>query len=262
LHSNCIRNRAWFFVAALCWAFAILFGSVAFALSPDTLPTGEFQDVQGEGGNLVISSDDKMKLVFRLVANGANGHSCGLEGSIEGTQGRTESLSDVGACIVDFETESNAIAVKVNGADGNFEACRAWCGMRASFDRAYIKVPAGCTVSERQARYSASKQAMDAKNYRLEVNELKRVQLDCYQYFERTERDNAHNDLALALHYLDKNRECLKELSETLASTAGSEAALRDNFSGEPMSFEAYLPTARTTWKVHRICSGARQKAS
>lgn len=237
-----------------------MFASVAFALSPDTLPTGEFEDVQGPGGNLVISSDEKKKLAFRLVANGANGHSCGLEGNIEGNQGRTESLGDVGACIVDFEAESNAIAVKVNGADRNFEACRAWCGMRASFDRAYIKVPAECTASERQAKYIASKQAKDAKNYRLEVDGLKRVQVDCYQYLEWIERDNVHNDVALALHYLDNNRECLRELSKTLASTTGSEAALRDNFSSEPMSFEAYLPTARTTWQVHRNCSGAHQR--
>jgi hypothetical protein len=235
--------------------------SVAFGLSSDTLPTGEFEDVQGPGGNLVISSDEKKKLVFRLVANGANGHSCGLGGDIEGNQGRTESLGDVGACIVDFQTESNEITVKVDGAEGNFEACRAWCGMRASFDRVYIMVPAGCTTSERQARNSASKQAKDAKDYRRAVDGLKRLQVDCYRYFELIERDANHNDMALALHHLDKNRECLHELSETLASSAGSEAALRENFYGEPADFEGYLPTARTTWQLHRICSGMHQKA-
>jgi hypothetical protein len=235
----------------LFWgASAIMFASVAFGLSSDTLPTGEFEDVQGPGGNLVISSDDKKKLVFRLVANGANGHSCGLGGDIEGNQGRTESLGDVGACIVDFQTESNGITVKVDGAEGNFEACRAWCGMRASFDRVYIKVPAGCTPSERQAMHSASKQAKDAKRA---VDGLKRLQVDCYRYFELIERDVIHNDMALALHHLDKNRQCLRELSGTLASSADSEAALRENFYGEPTDFEAYLPTARTTWQLHRL---------
>jgi hypothetical protein len=99
-----------------------MLASVAFALSSDTLPTGEFEDAEGPGGYLVISSDAHNKLAFQLVNNGANGHSCGLAGNIEGNQGRTKPRLGLGVCMINFHADSNAITVEVDGADGNFEA--------------------------------------------------------------------------------------------------------------------------------------------
>jgi hypothetical protein len=150
--------------------------------------------------------------------------------------------------------------VQTDGAAGNFEACRAFCGMRASFDRTYYKPPAGCTRPERQAIFETFRQANDAKEYSRAFAGLQRAQAECGRFFGWIERDRVHNHLALTLHHLDKNAECLSELGKTLASSADDEAALRDKLVGEPMSFEEYLPTAKTTWQVRSLCSGAEQK--
>jgi hypothetical protein len=55
--------------------------------------------------------------------------------------------------------------------------------------------------------------------------------------------------------------ECLMELGKALTSSVDDEAALRNKFYGEPMSFEEYLPTARTTWQVKGLCSGVEPGA-
>lgn len=260
-YSNSVNTRARTPALALLLASALLVASVALALGSDTLPTGEFEDVDGEGGYLVISSVDHNKLAFELVANGANLHSCSLSGSIEGNRGRTGTEHGQSICIVDFHALPNAITVQVDGAEGNFEACRAFCGVRASFDRTYAKPPVGCTGPERRAIYSKFAQADHAKEYSRALGELDRVQADCAPFFDWKERDAVHNHRALTLHHLHRNGECMSELDDTLAFSADNEAALREHFSGEPMKFEAYLPTARTTWEARRLCSGREQEA-
>jgi hypothetical protein len=235
----------------------LLFASLVLALGPETLPTGTFEDVDGPGGSLVISSTDNKQLAFQLDAYGANRHTCGLSGTIDGNRGRATATAEQSICLVDFQTTPNAVNVQVNGGPGNFEACRAFCGARASFDRTYYKPPAGCTRPERQAIYQTFRQADDAKEYSRAFAELQRAQAECDRFFGWIERDRVHNHLALTLHHLDKNAECLTELGKTLALSVEDEAALRNKFEGEPMSFEEYLPTARTTWQVRGLCSGA-----
>jgi hypothetical protein len=66
----------------------LLFASLALALGSDTLTTGTFEDVDGPGGSLVISSTDNRQLAFQLDAYGANRHTCGLSGTIDGNRGR------------------------------------------------------------------------------------------------------------------------------------------------------------------------------
>jgi hypothetical protein len=239
----------------------LLFASLALALGSDTLPTGSFEDVDGPGGYLVISSADNKQLAFQLVAYGANRHTCGLTGTIEDNRGRASASADQSICLVDFHATPNAISVQVDGAPGNFEACRAFCGARASFDRTYYKPPPGCTRPERQAIYQTFRQTEAAKEYSRAYGELQRVRNHCGRFFGWIERDRVHNHLALTLHHLDRNGECLTELGKTLASSADDEAALREDFFGEPMSFEEYLPTARTTWQVRGLCSSAEPRA-
>jgi hypothetical protein len=209
----------------------------------------------------VISSTDNRQLAFQLDAYGANRHTCGLSGTIDGNRGRVTATADQSICLVDFHTMPNAVNVQINRAPGNFDACRAFCGARASFDRTYYKPPEGCTRPERQAIYQTFRHSDEAKEYSRAFADLQRAQAECGRFFGWIERDRVHNHLALTLHHLDKNTECLTELSKTLASSVDDEAALRNKFEGEPMSFEEYLPTARTTWQVRGLCSGAERTA-
>src|ERR1700719_247761 len=70
---------------ALAFSFASAVASFALPLGSDTLPTGDFEDVDGPGGYLVISPADNKQLAFQLVAYGANRHTCGLSGIIVGS---------------------------------------------------------------------------------------------------------------------------------------------------------------------------------
>jgi hypothetical protein len=235
--------------------------SLALALSSDILPTGTFEDVDGPGGSLVIWSTDNKQLAFQLEAYGANRHSCGLSGTIAGNLGRATGTADQSVCLVDFQSKPNGVTVQVNGRPDNFEACRTFCGARASFDRTYYKPPAGCTRPERQVIYQTFRQAVDAKEYSRALTELQQAQAECDRFYGWIERDRVHNHLALTLHHLGKNAECMAELGKTLALSVDDEAALRNKFEGEPMSFEEYLPTAKTTWQVKAFCSGAESAA-
>ena len=233
----------------------------AFASGADTLPAGDFEDLDGPGGYLVIQPAVGERRAFELVAYGANRHTCGLSGNIEGHLGEASATGSSSICRVDFHPLPNAMRVETADGAGNFEACRTFCGMRASFDRTYYKPPPGCTRPERQALVEAFRQAEGAKEYGRALGVLQRVQADCGRFLGWIERDAVHNHVALTLHRLDKNADCLIELDKTRASSAGGESALREQFPGEPMSLEAYLPTARTTWHVRSICSGAEPKA-
>src|ERR1700719_68329 len=174
---------------ALAFSFASAVASFALPLGSDTLPTGDFEDVDGPGGYLVISPADNKQLAFQLVAYGANRHTCGLSGIIESNRGRADNSADQSVCIVDFHPSSNAMQVQTDGAAGNFEACRAFCGMRASFDRTYYKPPAGCTRPERQAIFETFRQANDAKEYSRAFAGLQRAQAECGRFFGWIERD-------------------------------------------------------------------------
>lgn len=133
--------------------------------------------------------------------------------------------------------------------------------MRAGFEGIYTSPPTGCTRLERQATYRIFAQADKDHDHGRAFDELRRVQANCPPFLGWIERDAVHNHLALTLHHLGKNDECLKELEYTLASSAGNEDSLRGNFSGEPMNFEAYLPIAQTTWYILKLCNSEEQKA-
>ncbi len=83
------------------------------------------------------------------------------------------------------------------------------------------------------------------------------LQAQCGRLLRWLEREQVHNNLAIALHRLGRGAECLKELGTTEAAVATDKSKLRAHFAGAPMDFERYLPIARTAWRVQRACSGS-----
>ena len=96
-----------------------------------------------------------------------------------------------------------------------------------------------------------------AGDYQQAAEVFERLQTQCARFLDWFERDQVHNNLAMALHRLNLDSECLRELSKTEAASAGNELKLREHFVGAPFDFERYLPVARTTWKVQRACGGS-----
>ena len=262
--------------SAVCLTGLLLLAHAARSAPP--IEVGDYSDIDGGVGSLSIALREDGVMAFALQAQGANLHVCDVVGTIRDGQARIEGFSTPGqVCVIDFRAVTdpagptvgaapasghNAIEVSVNGAPGSFEACRTFCGMRASFDRTYYRMPAGCNAKARQETYSAFKLAEKDKNYRAGFDILQPLQSRCGRYLGWLEQDKVHNHLALMLHGLGRDVECLQELGRTAAGSADDEAALEKGFVGEPMSFEAYLPTARTTWTIRRRCSGEPAPAS
>jgi hypothetical protein len=258
--SNSAKTRKRASVLVLSRVFALCFAPLVSALPTDPIRTGDYEDANGAGSYLEISTADHGKLSFVLLSNGANGHSCFLSGTIEGNRGQSGTEHGLPNCAVDFHQTSNAIDVQVSGLDGNFEACRSYCGMRAGLEVTFTAPPAGCSRLERQATYRIFAQSDKDHEYGRAFEELRRVQAHCPPFLGWKERDAVHNHLALRLHHLGKNDECLRELENTLGSSAGDEETLRDSFYGEPMHFDYYLPTAKTTWYIRKLCKGEEPK--
>jgi hypothetical protein len=242
---------------------------VRTALGAPPLAAGDYSDIDGGVGTLSIATRADGSLAFEIEADGANLHTCSVSGTIQDGASRILSPSGGGdACVIDFHAASDpardpapgsgpdAIEVSVNGTAENFEACRAFCGARASFDRTYFRVPSGCNTKARQDTYGAFKRAEKDKDYLSGLDILEPLQSRCGRFLGWIEQDRVHNHLALMLHGLGRDADCLRELGRTAAGSAGNEAVLNENFIGQPMSLEAYLPTAHTTWTIRRRCGG------
>ena len=100
-----------------------------------------------------------------------------------------------------------------------------------------------------------------AKEYLKAYELLKALQSRCLQFQGINERDSTQNDLAATLYHLARNTECWHELSMTVAASADNEDALREQFVGQPGTFEYYLPIARSTWNNQKLCSHHSVKA-
>ena len=227
----------------------------------EPLATGEYGTEDGLG-TLVISSGTAGQQSFRLSAEGANGHSCGFTGSLKDGEGRVNvgTRAELSICTVTLEKSGAAlsVALSVKGEDA-WEHCRSsMCGARAGFDGTYFLLPTPCTDAARQQTRESFVQAFHSGDYQQAAEIFEGLQAQCGRFLKWLERDQIRNNLAMALHRLGRDAECLQELSKTEAATVADESKLRDRFVGVPYDFERYLPIAQTTWKVQSACSGSK----
>lgn len=126
---------------------------VAFGASAAGPTPGEYGTKQGWGGLQV--SDKGGARHFEILAVGANGHTCSLEGTLQGDKAEVRDASDT-PCKLAFKPVAGGFSIAALTQD----SCRDYCGMRASFEGDYLKLPAGCTHPERRqpARRSAQRQ--------------------------------------------------------------------------------------------------------
>ena len=250
-----------------CTALAIAlaaFSAVGSGAPSEPLATGEYGRDGGDG-TLIISEGTSGEQSFRLSAEGANGHSCNFSGSIEGGKAQVNvgTPAEPYICTVGLDKygDSLSVALSVTG-ESAWERCRtSMCGARADFSGKYILLPPSCTDSARTQTRDGFAHAFRSGDYQQAVERFRGLQTQCARFLNWLERDRIHNNLAMALHRLGRDRECLQELRQTEAATLTDEAKLREHFVGVPYDLEQYLPVARTTWKVQRACNGSSSGA-
>ena len=233
------------------------------ATGAPALPTGQYKTEGGWGTLVVNPSSATAGQPVRISARGVNQSSCGLTGIIAQGEAHISSNSNSAlVCTVTFQGNGSSIAVKLLGDSPNWEECRvSLCGARTDFEAEYFRLPASCTDAEREKTDAAFAAVFRAGDYQHAYDLLQSVESTCGRFLGWVEKDKTHNNLAVALHRLHRDPECLQELSQTEAASAANEAGLQKRFLGAPFDLALYLPVAQTTWKVEKACSSPQATA-
>lgn len=154
-------------------------------------------------------------------------------------------------CRVVFGLEKEAVAVSSNGAN----ACRFYCGARASFEGLYRPTVAGCAEPARRAARRSFKALYDAGDHAKALATLQPVLERCAAATPWLEAGWIRNDVAITQLRLGAARDCLRTLEPLRADAARSEADIRAAF--PPSDADRYLAILRATRTNASRCEAA-----
>lgn len=211
---------------------------------------------ENSSGTLSIYPDVQNGLTFVIEATGGNCHSCGdVSGVLRGNRGYVDSSYEEGndpACSFSFSPDHSSIFVE------GTEACRFFCGARASFEGKYALLPEACTIKSRQAQRDESLTLYRSHRYSQSAKKLQALIAQCEEFMNWIEIDEVRNDLALAQYHEGDASHCIKTLNATLAGKVKDEEELRSG-KGEvylpPCDLDNYLPIAKATWFNKALCN-------
>lgn len=211
---------------------------------------GDYQ-TEGGWGRLKVTRDGPAALRFRLRTEGANGHSCGLDGVI---LAGVASLTPAGAgevCRVFFGRDGEAVVLSTNGAG----ACRYYCGARAAFEGRYLPSRTGCSEPERRTARREFKARYDAGEFAAALARLQPVLARCAAATPWLEQGWIRNDVAITQLRLGAAGDCLQTLAPLRADAARSEAEIRE--AHPPSDADRYLSILRATRSNAGRCEAA-----
>lgn len=240
----CIGRTMGLFMG-LCMAL-----SMAADAAAQTAPPGPGRyETEGGWGHLTLEAGSrKGTLRFVIETLGGNAHTCSVGGTLQGDRGVADDETGPDACAIRFTARGDRIEVKPLTP----ENCRTFCGARASFDGTYLLPPEGCRPAQRQSRRAAFLAGYQARRYSEALAQLSALQRDCGLLLSWLETDRVRNDLAVTLHHLGRDDECLAQLKATRAAQWSTEAEVREGL--PPSDADAYLPVAKATWTNQRLC--------
>ena len=232
---------------AAAMSFAAAFASSGLAEGRD-LPPGDYI-VDGGWGSLTVEANGG----FSIATVGANGHTCGLDGTLRGLIGAADLGDDPkDRCLIQFDPQPGGVIVTPK----TDETCSAFCGARAHFDGLYLKPPKGCSDAEREATRKRFKSEYDAKSYAVAVATLTPLLSACARQLPWLDAAWIRNDLALARHRLGDDPGCLAVLKPLAEDAALTDQGLQEKF--PPSDFEDYLPIVKAARANIALCRAAR----
>ncbi|MCC8625052.1 hypothetical protein [Xanthomonas vesicatoria] len=235
----------------------ILVGLVAFgAVAAGPAPC-EYSTKQG-WGSLQVSATDGARH-FEILAVGTNGHTCSLEGTLQGDKAEVSDASDA-PCKLSFKPVAGGFSIAALTQD----SCRDYCGMRAGFEGDYLQLPAGCTSAASSRRREAYLRDYRGKRYAEALAGMQAFAGECGEFLTWLDRDRFANDRALTLLRLNRPQECLAALDETMAGRSRDEASFKAELDQNstmlpPSDWDAYLPIAKSTWFNRKLCEAAKR---
>lgn len=243
------RVSRWRLVALALLAVASAAGALAASAAPSAAPapaTTRYVTEQG-WGNLSLTANR-----FELLAMGANGHSCTLDGPRNGVRG------DAGeGCEVQF-TPLPGGQLKVAPAAATMDAaCRMFCGMRAGFEGIYHPMPAGCSDDERTARREAGLNAYRAGRHGEAAARWAALAEACGPYLHWTEADPLSNDRAVAAYHLGRFDECV-----ALSRPVADDERLQMYHQTAPTDYDVLLPLHRAARFNLQRCAGKAARST
>ena len=209
-------------------------------------------DADGGAGQLTVSKKGA-GLRFAIEALGANGHTCTLDGALRAGVGTTEDGGS-GICRVAIRPKDGGYDVESLTPD----ACRAWCGARASFDNVYRPMPPQCSASRYQARHAEFLRLYKAKRYDAALAVATALRSECGRWSWFADADALANDIAITQYHLKRPADCIA----TLKATTGWEFRTLDDVREglPPVEADSYESVARSTITNRRLCEAALKR--
>ncbi len=211
------------------------------------MPPGEYRTDQG-WGTLEIKPAAGGKQAFTIDAIGANAHTCSLDGTIQDHHASVDTGAPGPRCEIDFHPKGGGFDIdsKTN------EACRAFCGARASYDGLYLKPPAGCTTAEIKKTRADFAKLYAAKDYAGAQAALAPVIAHCASMLWTNEDGQIRNDLAVTYHHLGKSAECRKVLEPLRELAEQTDDDIKGGY--PPADAENNIAIARPTRTNLKLC--------
>lgn len=205
----------------------------------------------GDTGTLTIRKPDSEIKIFSIESIGGNCHTCSVTGRLINDVGKPDddgTEDKEPSCLIEFSKSGNSILIAPNTS----EACRYYCGMRASFDGVYNKPSDSCTAEARTKRYGSATKQYKAKEFLKSEHTLKALISECKDFMSYIELDRVKNDLALSQFHQGYPQKCLMTLNDTIAAHYRNEADLKGSM--PPCDFDNYSDVAQSTWLNRSIC--------
>jgi hypothetical protein len=208
-------------------------------------PTPGTYVFEGGAGTLTLE-----KGTFSIEVVGANAHVCALKGTWTASTGFVD--EEGSRCDVTFAASGPELKVSAKG-----DACRDYCGARATFEGTYLRPKKACTRPEVKRTRDRFKAQFDRKDDATAIATLEPVLRDCSRVTDRFTTMWIRNDLALTYHRAGNDPACLAVL-EPLAE-------YRDAPPDEPVGYEPafadeFARIAKATRTNAKLCGFVPKK--